>query len=129
LLTAGALLFREQGTPVVVVALGIASFTYGGLLGAFILGNFWPRARQRDVILGMVLGIAAMSFVVFAKQLAAAYPSLAQTLGPLARVAWPWYVLIGTTITVGIGMLSSVLFPSPAVQPTLSSPAATERAP
>jgi SSS family transporter len=128
-LTGGALLFREQGTPVVVVALGIASFTYGGLLGAFILGNFWPRARQRDAILGMTLGIAAMSFVVFAKQLSAAYPSLAQTLGPLARVAWPWYVLIGTTITVGIGMLSSVLFPSRAALPAPTSPAATERAP
>ena len=130
-LTGGALLFREQGTPVVVVALGIASFTYGGLLGAFFLGNFWPRARQRDAILGMTLGIAAMSFVVFAKQLAAAYPSLAQALGPLARVAWPWYVLIGTTITVGIGMLSSVLLPSPAAVPVSGSPVSPppERAP
>ncbi|MFN8579798.1 MAG: sodium:solute symporter [Gemmatimonadaceae bacterium] len=110
-LTGGALLFKEQGTPVVVVALGIASFTYGGLLGTFFLGNFWPRAMQRDAILGMTLGIAAMSFVVFAKQLSAAYPSLASTLGPLARVAWPWYVLIGTSITVVIGMLSSLTHP------------------
>ena len=99
-LTAGALLFKEQGTPVVVVALGIASFTYGGLLGAFFLGNFWARAEQRDAILGMLIGIAAMSFVVFAKQLSAAYPSLTSTLGPLARVAWPWYVLIGTTTDI-----------------------------
>lgn len=110
-LTGGALLFKEQGTPVVVVALGIASFTLGGLLGAFFLGNFWRRAEQRDAILGLVLGIAAMSFVVFAKQLSASYPSLAATLGPLARVAWPWYVLIGTSITVVIGMLSSLSHP------------------
>ncbi|MBV6522990.1 MAG: Sodium/glucose cotransporter [Gemmatimonadaceae bacterium] len=110
-LTAGALLFKEQGTPVVVVALGIASFTLGGLLGAFFLGNFWARAEQRDAILGLVIGIAAMSFVVFAKQLSASYPSLASALGPLSRVAWPWYVLIGTSITVGIGMLSSFTHP------------------
>ena len=116
-LTAGALLFKEQGTPVVVVALGIASFTYGGLLGAFILGNFWARAEQRDAILGMLVGIAAMSFVVFAKQLSAAYPSLSSTLGPLARVAWPWYVLIGTTITVSVGMLSSLTHPLRPLRP------------
>ena len=42
-----------------------------------------------------------------------AYPSLAESLGPLAAVAWPWYVLIGTTITVLVGMLSSFSHPEP----------------
>lgn len=110
-LTGGALLFREQGTPVVVVALGIASFTYGGLLGVFFLGNFWPRATQRDAIAGLSVGITAMAFVVFARQLSAAFPGLAETLGPFARIAWPWYVLIGTSITMIVGMTTSVLFP------------------
>jgi Na+/proline symporter len=112
-LTGGALLFKEQGTPVVVVALGIASFTYGALLGTFFLGNFWRRATQRDAITGIIVGIAAMAFVVFAKQLSAAYPSLAQSLGAFARVAWPWYVLIGTSITFIVGMLSSLTHPVP----------------
>jgi solute:Na+ symporter, SSS family len=125
-LTGGALLFKEQGTPVVVVALGIASFTYGALLGTFFLGNFWRRAIQRDAIAGILVGIAAMSFVVFAKQLSSAYPSLAESLGPLARVAWPWYVLIGTTITVLVGMLSSFTHPDPA--PATAAAVATRRA-
>jgi SSS family transporter len=108
-LTGGALLFpREQGTPVVVVALGIASFTYGGLLGVFFLGNFWKRARQRDAILGLALGIAAMSLVVFANQLSAWAPALAPWLRPFRGIAWPWYVLIGTSITMLIGILSSL---------------------
>ena len=64
----------QQGTPVVVVALSIASFTYGGLLGGFFLGMLWPRAIQRDAIIGMSVGIAAMAFVVFAKPLSAAVP-------------------------------------------------------
>ena len=66
----------------VVVALSIASFTYGGLLGGFFLGILLARAIQRDAITGMSVGIAAMTFVVFAKQLARVYPSLA---GALAR--------------------------------------------
>ncbi|HEY5218606.1 MAG TPA: sodium:solute symporter [Gemmatimonadaceae bacterium] len=107
-LTAGALLFRQQGTPVVVIALSIASFTYGGLLGGFFLALFVRRAVQRDAILGMSVGIAVMTVVVFAKQLATAYPSLAATLGPVGAIAWPWYVLIGTTITLLVGTLSSL---------------------
>jgi solute:Na+ symporter, SSS family len=106
-LTLGALLFRENGTPVVVVALSIASFTYGGLLGGFFLGMFWRRAEQRDAIVGMAVGIATMTVVVFARQLSESYPALAGALGPVARIAWPWYVLIGTSITLAVGILSS----------------------
>lgn len=112
-LTVGALMFREQGTPVVVVALSIASFTYGGLLGGFFLGLFWRRAVQRDAILGMSVGIGVMAFIVFAKQIATVFPSLADALGPAARIAWPWYVLIGTAITLTVGVLSSFTHPAP----------------
>ena len=112
-LTAGALLYREQGTPAVVIALSVASFTYGGLLGGFFLGTLWRRAIQRDAILGMSIGILAMSFVVFARPLSTAWPALADALGPLARIAWPWYVLIGTTITLLVGILSSFSHPAP----------------
>ena len=101
-----ALLYREQGTPVVIVALAIASFTYGALLGGFALGILWSRAQQRDAITGMGVGIAVMSIIVFAKQLAAWWPALA----PIGTIAWPWYVLIGTTVTVSVGIITS-LFP------------------
>jgi SSS family transporter len=117
-LTLGALLFpQDTKTPVVVVALGIASFTYGGLLGGFALGIFWRRAVQRDAIIGMSVAIATMAFIVFAKPIVAAYPSLASTLGPFASIAWPWYVLIGTAITLVVGILSSLTHPVPAPVP------------
>jgi len=117
ILIGGALLYKNQGTPVVVVALSIASFTYGGLLGAFALGIGWKRAMQRDAITGMAVGIATMTVVVFARQLSTAYPALSDSLGPLARIAWPWYVLIGTTITFLTGMLSSYTHPAPEATP------------
>src|SRR6476620_9204628 len=108
-LTGGALLFpKNQQTPVVVIALSIASFTYGGLLGGFFLAIFWRRARQRDAILGMSIGIAVMGVIVFAKQISAAVPAWAPALKPLSMIAYPWYVLIGTTITLTVGILSSL---------------------
>jgi solute:Na+ symporter, SSS family len=127
-LTGGALLFpQNQQTPVVVVALSIASFTYGGLLGTFFLGNFWRRARQRDALAGLAVGITAMAFIVFAGPLIRAFPGLEPALGPLAKIAWPWYVLIGTTITVLVGVLSSLVGPREA--PTAAAGrAAAERA-
>jgi Na+/proline symporter len=107
ILIGGALLYRQQGTPVVVIALSIASFTYGGLLGGFFLGLFWKRARQRDAILGMSVGIGVMAFVVFARQLSGILP----WLEPVSRIAWPWYVLIGTSITLLVGIVSSFIGP------------------
>jgi SSS family transporter len=120
-LTLGALLFpADTKTPVVVVALGIASFTSGGLLGGFFLGIVWRRAIQRDAILGMSIAITAMAFVVFAKPISAAYPSLSTTLAPFGNIAWPWYVLIGTTITLLVGILSSFTHAMPAPRPAAS---------
>jgi SSS family transporter len=106
-LTGGALLYREQGTPVVVVALAIASFTYGGLLGGFFLGILWRRAIQRDAILGMSVAIFVMAFIVFSKQLLPLLPSMTGILTKFSHIAWPWYVLIGTSITMIVGILSS----------------------
>src|SRR5687768_9383989 len=116
LLIGAALLYRAQGTPVVVVALSIASFTYGGLLGGFFLGMLSKRAIQRDAILGMGVGILVMSVIVFARPLSAAYPGLASGLAGVGRIAWPWYVLIGTSITMLVGTLSSFPHARPAAR-------------
>src|SRR3954467_10648168 len=112
-LLVAALLYKQQGTPAVVIALSIASFTYGALLGGFFLGMLWRRAIQRDAITGMAVGIVAMSFVVFAKQMIPVFPGMTSTLTMLSHIAFPWYVLIGTSFTVGIGILSSFTHAAP----------------
>jgi SSS family solute:Na+ symporter len=112
LLTFGALLFPEGRTPVVVIALSIASFTYGALLGGFFLGIFVKRARQRDAILAMSVALVSMAMIVFAKIIGAAIPPLYPLLHPFESIAWPWFVLIGTTVTVSIGTLSSLILGS-----------------
>ncbi len=90
LLIGGAILFipLSRGTAAVEVALGIASVVYGGLLGAFALGVLVDRADERSVIVGMVVGIGTV---------------MAIWLTIPDRVAWPWFVLIGTVMTFAVG--------------------------
>ena len=131
-LTGGALLFPDnQQTPVVVIALSIASFTYGALLGGFFLGIFWWRARQRDAILGMSVGIASMALIVFARQLAPTLTFLRPIAscgadGTASCIAWPWYVLIGTTITLAFGVASSFIGGTPNPRPPSTAGSAAQ---
>jgi len=101
ILVAGAIAFRDQNTPVVQLALSVASLTYGSLLGTYILGGAWPRARQIDVIVAIVVSVVLMSPVV----LGAVIPGFPWHW--LKGLAWPWYVPLGTAVTVLVGMLSS----------------------
>src|SRR5467141_3715062 len=103
ILVAGAIAFRDQNTPVVQLALSIASLTYGSLLGTYILGGVWPRARQIDVIIALIVSIVVMSPVV----LGAVIPHF--PVHWLPGLAWPWYVPLGTAVTVAVGMLSSLV--------------------
>ena len=102
ILVAGAIAFRDQNTPVVQLALSVASLTYGSLLGTYILGGAWPRARQIDVIIAIVVSVILMSPVV----LGAVIPGF--PLHWLAGMAWPWYVPLGTAVTISVGIISSL---------------------
>ena len=97
-LVAGAMAFRNQNTPVVQLALSVASITYGGLLGTYLLGGFWPLARERDVIVAIIVSVLAMIPIV-----------LGVPWRWLPGLAWPWYVPLGTGVTLVVGMLSSVV--------------------
>jgi SSS family transporter len=107
----GALYFHyaAQGsdTPVVVLALSIASITYGPLLGTYLLAGQWPRARGRDVVGAVAVTVCVMLVVIFARRLSAA--SGLQWLEPVGRLAWPWYVPLGTSLALGTGVLLSYL--------------------
>jgi len=61
ILIGGAILFRfaQQGTPIVVIALQIASFTFGPLLGGFLLGTLFRRPDQRDAITGISVAVGS----------------------------------------------------------------------
>jgi SSS family solute:Na+ symporter len=97
LLIGGAILFipLSEGTSAVEVALGIASLVYGGLLGAFALGVFTKRPGQLAAIVGIAAGIGLVTLI-------------------RDQIAWPWYVLVGSTVTLLVGSLVGVVAPKKA---------------
>jgi SSS family transporter len=109
-LIGGALGFHRYAsgadTPVVVLALSIASITYGALLGTYLLAGF-PRVRGSHVAGAAVVTVAVMVVVVFARRLSEA--GIAPILAPVGRLAWPWYVPLGTALCVLVGWLGAQL--------------------
>lgn len=87
-----ALIFMNSPQTVVELALSIASFTYGGLLGTFMLGLFVKRAKQEDAIAAFTGGIFIMVTVI-----------------SLKLTAWTWYTIIGVTATILLGTFLSFL--------------------
>ena len=112
-----AMLFTGLDNPVVELGLGIAGFTYGGLLGAFALGLVSRRARQSDAVVAFVVTIVAMVLLIFGLWWSTetgnwtldwrpAAPTR-EALG-LRPVAWPLYPAIGSLLTVALGSALSL---------------------
>lgn len=87
-----AFLFKEGSKAVVEIALSIASFTYGGLLGTFLLGLSSKKVQQNQAIAGFISAIVVMIFVIVFKV-----------------VAWTWFILIGVSITLLVGNFLEII--------------------
>ncbi len=66
----GAMLFKDTKNPVVELGLAIASFTYGGLLGAYFLGISNHKVRESQALIAMWSAIFFMTWIIGQKQLA-----------------------------------------------------------
>jgi solute:Na+ symporter, SSS family len=103
------LAFISRGSKhVVEVGLSIASVAYGSLLGVFLLGTLTRRANEAGTILGMIVGLAVNIFLWL--QPAPIAFHIAGIHGVVPRIAWTWYVVIGTAITFCLGYLFSLVF-------------------
>jgi len=82
-----ALSLQGQTRSAVDMALAIASFINGPILGVFLLGTA-RRGGPRAALAGMSIGLAVVLVVRFA-----------------TSVAWPWYTVIGSVTTFVAGVL------------------------
>jgi len=94
-LIGGAMLFTDTKNPVVELGLSIASFTYGGLLGTFLLGIFFKKINQSEAILGFIAGIMVMVYII-----------------KFTTIAYTWYIIIGVAVTILVANLFHLVFPS-----------------
>ena len=110
-------LFTNQENPVIELGLSIASFTYGGLLGVFLLGVLNTRVREGAALIAFVVALITMIWVIFGiwygkdgNWYFVFYPSdeTIQAL-ELRAIAWPWYTIIGTLLTVSVGSLLTLV--------------------
>ncbi|MCX7878327.1 MAG: sodium:solute symporter [Ignavibacteria bacterium] len=86
-----AFLFMNSPKSVVELGLTIASFTYGGLLGTFLLGIFF-KADESKALTGFVSAILGMIVVIY-----------------FTPVAWTWYTLTGVIIALLVANLTSLI--------------------
>jgi SSS family transporter len=93
-------LMSRGGGHVVEVGLSIASVAYGALLGVFLLGTLTKTATESGAIIGMIGGLVAN--ILLWKQ-----PHSV----PLPKIAWTWFVLIGSLLTFALGWAMSKILP------------------
>lgn len=84
---------------IVELGLGIASYTYGGLLGAFLLGMFFQKPDKTDAMTGFFTGLIALLFMVKG-------PVQNLLPGEGLAIAWPLYTLVGSLVVILVGNLS-----------------------
>lgn len=92
-LIAFALLAHLLKESVLVLALTVASFPYGSMLGIFLLAALVKKASPRGTLTGALLGLAAVFCVL-----------------EFTAVAWTWYVVVGATTTFITGWVASLLW-------------------
>ncbi len=90
-----AMLFIPLSHSVVEVALGIASITYGGLLGTFLMGLLNKKAAERNALAGFTGAVAIMLVISL-------YPII---LNAPPLMHWTWYVFTGTITALVTGKI------------------------
>ena len=102
-------LLSRGGGPVVETGLSIASVAYGSLLGVFLLGTLCPSASERGAMIGMLCGLAA-NLLLWRQPHALSF-SLGTAQITFPKIAWTWFVLVGSWITFAVGWAASRILP------------------
>ncbi|MEX1122427.1 MAG: sodium:solute symporter [Balneolales bacterium] len=69
--------FTSSDNPVIELGLAISGFTYGGLLGSFLVGRY-TQYKFKDAVSGLVFCITLMVILI-----------------NITDIAWPWFTLLG----------------------------------
>lgn len=88
-----AISLKDANSSALGMALSVASLINGPILGVFLVGAFLKRAREIHALAGMLASIGVMLYILFG-----------------TSIAWPWYALIGSSVTVTVAFISTFLY-------------------
>ncbi len=113
-----ASLFSTTKNSVIELGLAITGYTYGALLGSFLLGLLIKKARQLDAIIAFVATVVVMAFVILGVKFSAKTGGLigidfSKAAGDRVALAYPWYTLLGVVITLVVGGLLALRHRTP----------------
>ena len=99
-----ALIVMKQERSALDSALSIASLINGPILGVFLVGTFIKRANQTHALIGMLTSLAVMSFLLYLE-----FVKRFNIAPDATPIAWTWYVLFGSLITLAVAFLASLI--------------------
>ena len=82
-----ALVFDESDSAIVIIGLQIASFTYGGLLGLFLLSKMEKKFNSTSLMIGLVSSFLIVFYLKY--------------LG----IAWTWFIMISVIANLSLTIL------------------------
>ncbi|MET9879839.1 sodium:solute symporter [Actinacidiphila glaucinigra] len=104
--------FSTSTGNVYITGLTIAGYTYGALLGAFLLGRIVRRANEVDAVVAFLVTVGVMTYIVRSVKIDV---TVAGATVPTA-IAAQWLVPIGVVITLVIGGVMSLFHKAPEVR-------------
>jgi Na+(H+)/acetate symporter ActP len=100
----------RQVAFVLNAAFALRGLTSGALVGGLALAVFWKQGRSIPVITGMIVSLTTMTAIQLLPKLDCTKAFWMKIIG--TEVFWPWYTLIGATITLLTAWLVRTLLPS-----------------
>lgn len=93
-----AIAFMATGESALNLALSVASLFNGPVLGVFLVGTFLKKAKEIHALTGMLASMAVMIYILLAFN----------GFVPGPRIAWPWYALIGSLVTLAVAFAATL---------------------
>jgi SSS family transporter len=101
--------FSTSTGNVYLTGLAIAGYTYGALLGAFLLGRLVKRASEVDALVSFVVTVAVMTYIVREVKIDTVVAGTTVSAG----IAAQWLVPIGVVLTLVVGGTMSLFHRPP----------------
>lgn len=97
-----AFAFISSGGSILETLSKVGSYFVGAKLAMFGMGFFSKHTTERGLLVGVVAGFIGLIAIV-------GFGGMLGIDGLYPQIAWPWFVVIGSGITIAVSWLASVL--------------------